>query len=79
MVEKKIRKQGNSHAVYLPAKYLEALDLGEGDTVEISLDRDTQEIVIRNTKTAPLTEGSRFDRLVKDAVDKYLNEKFKSE
>jgi antitoxin component of MazEF toxin-antitoxin module len=73
MVDKKIRRQGNSHAIYLPLEFLNELGLFAGDTAEVSLDSVTKEIIIRNAKTAPLTEDNRFDRLVKDAVEKYLS------
>ena len=73
MVDKKIRRQGNSHAIYLPLEFLNELGLSAGDTADVSLDTVTKEIIIRNAKTAPLTDDNRFDRLVKDAVDKYLS------
>lgn len=73
-MKKKIIKYGNSHAVVMPAAFLESLDLQAGDEVELELSTLTNEIIVRNTKTAPLTQDSRFDRLVKDAVNQYLSD-----
>jgi antitoxin component of MazEF toxin-antitoxin module len=65
-------RMGNSLGVLLPSRYLEELDLTLGDTVEVELQGDMKSIVIKNKKTAPSTDY--LDRIVRNAVDKYLDE-----
>lgn len=71
-MEKKITRMGNSLGVILPSVYLEELGLSVGDTVEIELHAEMKSIVMKNKKTAPSTDY--LDRIVRKAVDKYLNE-----
>lgn len=68
-----VAKWGNSLAVRLPAAVVEALELKEGDNIEINVadnrtfhvgrarDRDWALSVLDNLKK-PLPEGWRFDR-----------------
>lgn len=68
-----VAKWGNSLAVRLPAVVVEALDLKEGDQIEIhiagernfkvSRDRSRQDAIARLRKLRrPLPEGFHFDR-----------------
>ena len=63
---------GNSLGVIIPSIYLEELGLAQGDSVELELVGDMKSIVIKNKKTAPSTDY--LDRIVRNAVDKYLTE-----
>ena len=69
-----VSKWGNSLAVRLPAAVVEALDLKEGDDIEIqvvgarafavSKTPDNRELLVRLRKfRGRLPEGFRFDRL----------------
>jgi antitoxin MazE len=71
----RVAKWGNSLAVRLPAAVVEALDLTEGDRVEIRVagrrkfeivrDRSIQKAIERIRRLRrPLPPGFKFDRLV---------------
>ena len=74
MPDKKLRKTGNSHAIYLPNEYLQDMELQAGDMVSVNYDPITKEIIIKNAKTAS-SQDARLKRLVRDAVDEYLSKK----
>lgn len=69
----RVAKWGNSLAVRLPAAVIEALNLQEGDDIEIVITDDRRfEVARNNTRTEalarlkalrrPLPKGFRFDR-----------------
>ncbi|AKO91971.1 hypothetical protein BEH_07585 [Priestia filamentosa] len=74
MASKKLMDIGNSKAVYLPKKALK--EMGVENEVDVFYDSLTQEIVIRNVKTAS-SQDNRLKRLVKDAVIEALSDKDK--
>jgi antitoxin MazE len=72
-ISMQVSKWGNSLAVRLPAAVVEALDLKEGDEIEISIAGKREFRVTRDRKrekalealarlARPLPEGFRFDR-----------------
>ena len=72
-MERKIIKIGNSFGIIIPSTYLDDLDVAYGDSVDMDYNKDLGVIVIRNTKTTPDT--NYIGRVIKDAVDEYLNNK----
>jgi antitoxin MazE len=73
-----VSKWGNSLAIRLPATVVEALDLKEGDDIEVTIagkrkfdiarDQRKQEALARIRKRArPLPPGWKFDRLEANA------------
>jgi antitoxin MazE len=75
LMEKKIRRIGNSLGVNLPIEMLKAIQLDEGDNVEVELRKDKGEIVLRNKKITPITDD--FESRVIDVVEKYFDVKRK--
>jgi antitoxin component of MazEF toxin-antitoxin module len=44
---RKVFRTGNSVVISLPREILEYLDIGEGAEIEINLDRDNRQVIIR--------------------------------
>lgn len=62
---RKIRKSGNSYVLTIPPNMLKALDLAEGDTVQLTKENNSIEI----TKQEPDVINEEFLKLVDTIYD----------
>lgn len=69
---RKIFRTGNSIVVSLPKDALEQLGVGEGEDVQVELDQDNRQIVIRPIEI-PIAGviDEEFARQVKDFIERY--------
>ncbi|MEW6446901.1 MAG: AbrB/MazE/SpoVT family DNA-binding domain-containing protein [Bacillota bacterium] len=72
MEVRKIFRAGNSLVVSLPQEILQELDLGEGNQLTVSADRQRGEIILRpvaETGTGHIT--GEFARMVEEFINEY--------
>ncbi|WP_310877199.1 AbrB/MazE/SpoVT family DNA-binding domain-containing protein [Priestia megaterium] len=71
-----MRKVGNSLGIILPATVLKDMGLNEGEELDLCLHPNNKQFIITK-KEAPLYESEEFQKAVKDAVEKALQEREK--
>ena len=72
-MKRKIIKIGNSLGIIIPSAFLEELEVGYKDEVEIEYDSEFKIVTIRNVKTTPI--DNHLEKVIKDVVDTYLKDK----
>jgi antitoxin component of MazEF toxin-antitoxin module len=72
-LDRKIVKVGNSLGVIIPSVFLEEMEIGHQDHVEIEYSKELKTITIKSKETIP--EDNYLEQVVKGIVDKYLQDK----
>jgi len=75
-IDIKIRKVGNSLGILLPASAIREMELTEGEELDLHLHPNNKQLIITK-KEASLYESEEFQKAVKDAVEKALQEREK--
>jgi putative addiction module antidote len=70
---RKVFRTGNSVVVSLPREALETLDLREGSEVEVNLDRENRQVIIKPIEALPSASGvdEPFARQVAEFIERY--------
>ena len=70
---RKIFKTGNSVVVSLPKEIIEYLDIGEGSEVNVELDREKRQIVIKPAEHPAAIAGldPEFSQQISEFIEQY--------
>jgi len=72
-MERKVFRTGNSMVISLPREALEYLNLQEGMTVEVNLDRENRQVILKPVEPRISLQGvdEAFARQVSDFIEQY--------
>jgi antitoxin component of MazEF toxin-antitoxin module len=70
---RKVFRTGNSLVLSLPREFQEYLDIREGAEVEVNLDRDNRQVIIKPVELSPGASGvdEKFAHQVAEFIEQY--------
>lgn len=70
---RKVFRTGNSMVVALPREALEVLDIRDGSQVEVDLDREKRQVIIKLVKKTPalIDVDEKFAHQVAEFIEQY--------
>jgi antitoxin MazE len=70
---RKVFRTGNSVVISLPREILEYLDIREGAEIEVNLDRDNRQVIIKPVEASLASSGidEKFAREVAEFIEQY--------
>ena len=70
---RKVFRTGNSIVISLPREVLEYLDIREGAEIEVNLDRDNRQVIIKPVEMPPVASGvdEKFAHQVAEFIEQY--------